>query len=305
MESLWERTWKRTEFTRLEKDIKTDVLIIGGGMAGILCAYLLHHAGIPYVLAEAERICSGITKNTTAKITAQHGLIYDKLLRIFGTDRARQYLEANEAALRKYRELCKGIDCDFQEKTSYVYSLDDRGKIERELSALEKLGAHGEFIQQLPLPFSVAGAVGYPNQAQFHPRKFIGAISKGLHIYEHTPVRELIGTTAITDYGRIAAKDIIVATHFPFLNKHGSYFIKLYQHRSYVIALENVPDVDGIYVDEAQDGMSFRNYKELLFVGGGDHRTGKKGGAGRYCGILHRSITPVLPKNTAGLRKIA
>lgn len=278
MESLWERTWKRTEFTRLEKDIKTDVLIIGGGMAGILCAYMLHHAGIPYVLAEAETICSGITKNTTAKITAQHGLIYDKLLRVFGTDRARQYLEANEAALRKYRELCKGIDCDFQEKTSYVYSLDDRGKIERELSALEKLGAHGEFIQQLPLPFSVAGAMEYPNQAQFHPLKFIGAISKGLHIYEHTPVRELIGTTAITDYGRIAAKDIIVATHFPFLNKHGSYFIKLYQHRSYVIALENVPDVDGIYVDEAQDGMSFRNYKELLFVGGGDHRTGKKGG---------------------------
>lgn len=91
MESLWERTWKRTEFTRLEKDIKTDVLIIGGGMARILCAYMLHHAGIPYVLAEAETICSGITKNTTAKITAQHGLIYDKLLRVFGTDRARQY----------------------------------------------------------------------------------------------------------------------------------------------------------------------------------------------------------------------
>lgn len=108
MESLWERTWKRTEFTRLEKDIKTDVLIIGGGMAGILCAYMLHHAGIPYVLAEAETICSGITKNTTAKITAQHGLIYDKLLRVFGTDRARQYYvdEAQDGmSFRNYKEL--------------------------------------------------------------------------------------------------------------------------------------------------------------------------------------------------------
>ena len=98
-------------------------------------------------------------------------------------------------------------------------------------------------------------------------------------ICEHTPVRELVGTTAITDYGKVTANKIIVATHFPFLNKHGSFFAKLYQHRSYVIALENAPNVDGMYVDEAQTGMSFRNYKNLLLVGGGDHRTGKQGGA--------------------------
>lgn len=92
-------------------------------------------------------------------------------------------------------------------------------------------------------------------------------------------MRELVGTTAITDYGKVTANKIIVATHFPFLNKHGSFFAKLYQHRSYVIALENAPNVDGMYVDEAQTGMSFRNYKNLLLVGGGDHRTGKQGGA--------------------------
>ena len=70
-----------------------------------------------------------------------------------------------------------------------------------------------------------------------------------------------------------------MTTHFPFLNKHGSYFLKLYQHRSYVIALKNAPDVGGMYLDEAQAGMSFRNYEDLLLVGGGGHRTGKKGGA--------------------------
>lgn len=279
MESLWEQTSGHTGFCHLEQDAKTDVLIIGGGIAGVLCAYLLHQAGVLYLLLEAETIGGGITKNTTAKITSQHGLIYDKLIRKFGAGQAKQYLDANEAALQKYRELCRGMDCDFEEKTAYVYSLNDRRKIERELDALEKLGVPGEFTDRLPLPFPVAGAVRYPNQAQFHPLKWIAAISKSLHICEHTPVRELVGTTAITDYGKVTANKIIVATHFPFLNKHGSFFAKLYQHRSYVIALENAPNVDGMYVDEAQTGMSFRNYKNLLLVGGGDHRTGKQGGA--------------------------
>jgi glycine/D-amino acid oxidase-like deaminating enzyme len=278
MDSLWKQTSDLPVFSQLDRDVKSDVLIIGGGMAGVLCAYLLHQAGIPYVLVEAQTLCSGITRNTTAKITFQHGLIYDQLIRSFDLDRARQYLRANESALRKYRELCGGMDCGFEEKDAYVYSLYDRKKIERELTALEKLGFHGEFCEKLPLPFPVAGAVRYPNQAQFHPLKFVCAISKGLHIYEHTPVRELVGTTAITDHGKIDARKIIVATHFPFLNKHGCYFLKLYQHRSYVLALENAAYVDGMYVDEARTGLSFRTYENLLLVGGGGHRTGKRGG---------------------------
>lgn len=278
MDSVWEKTSNGFGFESLKQDIKTDVLIIGGGMAGILCAYLLEHSGIPYVLVEAQTIGSGITKNTTAKITSQHGLIYDKLIREFHVDQARQYLEANESALTKYRTLCSEIACDFEEKTSYVYSLDNRQKIEKEIAALEKLGAHPEFVDRLFLPFPVAGAVKVSKQAQFHPLKFITAISKGLRIYEHTAVRELVGTTAITDHGKITANRIIVTTHFPFLNKHGSYFLKMYQHRSYVLALENAPNVNGIYIDEAQNGLSFRNYQNLLLVGGGGHRTGKKGG---------------------------
>ena len=278
MGSLWEQESRKIRFESLNRDIKTDVLIIGGGMAGVLCAYMLHQSGVPYVLAEAETIGSGITKNTTAKITCQHGLIYDQLIRKFGMERAEQYLKANEDVLIRYRDLCRNSDCDFEEKDSYVYSLDSRQKIEKEIRALEKLGVHAEDAAHLPLPFSVAGAVRYPKQAQFHPLKFISAVSEGLHIYEHTAVRELAGTEAITDHGKITAKKIIAATHFPFLNKHGSYFIKLYQSRSYVTALENAPDVHGVYVDEAQTGMSFRNYGSLLLLGGGDHRTGKKGG---------------------------
>ena len=278
MVSLWQRTSELPNFERLNQDIKTDVLIIGGGMAGILCAYMLCQAGIDYALVEAQTICSGITKNTTAKITSQHGLIYDKLICEFGEKKAKLYLKANQEGLGKYRELCRNIDCGFEEKDAYVYSLDNRAKIQKEISALQKLGFPAELSDKIPLPFSVAGAVKFKNQAQFNPLKFVSAISKELNIYEHTTVRELIGTTAITEHGRITAKKIIVATHFPFLNKHGSYFLKLYQHRSYVIALENAPNVQGMYLDEAQKGMSFRNYENLLLIGGGDHRTGKKGG---------------------------
>ena len=76
----------------------------------------------------------------------------------------------------------------------------------------------------------------------------------------------------------ICADKVIAATHFPFINKHGSYFLKLYQHRSYMIALENAQNVNGMYVDESRRGMSFRNYNNLLFIGGGGERTGKIGG---------------------------
>lgn len=262
----------------MKNDIKTDVLIIGGGIAGILTACFLQEKGVPYVLAEKDRICGGTTGNTTAKITFQHGLIYDKILHSEGLEKAKAYLQANRKAFEKYAELCKNIDCDYEIKDNYVYSLDGRKKLENEMNALSKIGYDAVFAERLPLPISVAGAVCLKNQAQFHPLKFLFSIAKDLNIYEHTFVREMIGTTAVTSGGKIHADKVIVTTHFPFINKHGSYFLKLYQHRSYVIALENAQNVDGMYVDECKTGYSFRNYENLLLLGGGGHRTGKNGG---------------------------
>ena len=156
---MWRDTAAMPEYGRLEGDVRTDVLVIGGGMAGILCAHFLRQAGMDCVLAEADRLCAGTTGNTTAKITSQHGLVYDGLLRRFGAEKAGMYLHANEAALARYRGMCREIDCGFEEKDAFVYSLDDRGKLEKELAALEKLGFHAGFTDKLPLPFPVAGAV--------------------------------------------------------------------------------------------------------------------------------------------------
>ncbi len=278
MNSVWVESAERLSFPKLDKNIKTDVLIIGGGMAGILCAYMLKNAGVDCVLVEAKGICDGITKNTTAKITLQHGLLYNKLINRFGKEKALLYYKAQKAACDKYAELCSDIECDFERKDAFVYSLYDKEKIKNEVSALKFLGAEADFCRETSLPFEIAGAVCVKNQGQFHPLKFAYGISKELPIYENTKVLELLPNKVITNNGEIDCKKIIVATHFPLNNKHGGYFLKLYQHRSYVIGLENAQNVDGMYVDESDTGLSFRNYKKLLLLGGGGHRTGKQGG---------------------------
>ena len=278
MHSLWSETITLPTFEALNKNLKVDVLIIGGGITGILCAHFLHQAGVRYALVEADTICSGITKNTTAKITSQHGLIYHKIVKTYGPERARLYFEANEAALKEYRTLSRNIPCDFEIKDNFVYSIHDERKLQRELTALSRLNIPASFSDKLLLPFETAGAVRFQKQAQFHPLKLMAELAKPLHIYEHTKVQELIGSVAVTTTGRVMADKIIIATHFPLLNKHGSYFLKLYQHRSYVLALEHAPSVNGMYVDDADKGMSFRTYQNILLLGGGGHRTGKHGG---------------------------
>lgn len=274
--SVWGDTALPT-FPRLEGDISTDVLIIGGGMAGILCADRLHQAGIDYVLIEGDRIGRGISRNTTAKITSQHGLIYHKLIKEFGRERARLYWEANEAALDQYRKMAERFGCDFESKDNYIYSKDNLRKLEKELQALDRLHIPSEFTKTLSMPFPVAGAVRFRNQAQFHPLKFLNAIAQGLRIYENTSAQAFEGNKVLTDWGKIKASKIIVATHFPILNKHGAYFLKMYQHRSYVLGLKNGPQVGGMFLDEAKDGLSFRNHGDMLILGGGAHRTGKQG----------------------------
>lgn len=292
MKSIWQVTAKLPSFPQLKKDIHTDVLIIGGGIAGILTAYFLHQNGVKYVLVEKGRICSGTTQNTTAKITYQHSLIYHKILKSNGIETAHKYFEANKAAFEKYNELCKSVDCDYEIKDSFVYSVNNIQVLEEEMNALYKIGYKAKYRENLSIPVKTVGAVMFPSQAQFNPLKFISAITNELNIYENTFVREMEGNTAVTDFGKIYADKVVTATHFPFVNKHGSYFLKLYQHRSYVIALANSQNVDGMFVDENREGMSFRNSGDFLILGGGGHRTGKKGGNWEELRLFAKKVYP-------------
>ena len=278
MNSIWNENINRPQFSSLRGDRECDVLIIGGGIAGILTAFMMKRAGVDCMLIEANRICSGISKNTTAKITLQHGLIYSKIKRSYGIDKARLYLEAQEEAAKEYDILCNKIPCDYERQDSYVYSQNNIKKLEEEAFVLKQLGVMAELSDGGNLPFDVIGAVRVPDQAQFHPLKFLFGIAKDLPIYEDTKALELMPGKVITNRGEIKSKKTIIATHFPILNKHGGYFIKMYQHRSYVLALKGANIPNGMYVDESDTGLSFRNYKNLLLMGGGGHRTGKSGG---------------------------
>ncbi len=277
MRSVWQNDASLPEFPRMSGELRTDVLVIGGGLAGLLTAWELRQRGVDVVLVEKDRICSATTAHTTAKITAQHGLIYQKLIRSIGVDGASQYYRANSEAVARLKELCRRFGVPMEEKTNFVYT-SSRQKLGEELSALHKLGITAIFEESPPLPISPAGAVGIPGQAQFHPLKLADRLAKELTIYENSRVTELIGTTAKTEHGCIQAEKVVVATHFPFLNKHGSYFLKLYQHRSYLLALENAGSLDGMYVSDDRKGMSFSSYGGTLLLGGGGHRTGKRGG---------------------------
>lgn len=278
MEYLWTKHVQLPSFPALARDCSTDVLIIGGGMAGILCALLLQQAGVNCLLAEGQTIGGGITKGTTAVLTAQHDTLYTDLTRTFGAARAALYLEANLDALRRFQTLARTIPCGFEELPSLVYSCSDREKMQREASVVRYLGFPAEFTEHVPLPLEIAGAVRFPGMAQFHPLQFLAGAAKELPILEHTFVRRLAGTTAYTDHGTITAKKVIVATHFPFVNRRGLYFMKLYQKRSFVLALRNAPNLHCTMMDATENGLYFRNYGDLLLIGGGDHRTWKTNG---------------------------
>ena len=288
---IWDRD-SLPRFGQLQGDVKTDVLIIGGGIAGILCAYMLKRAGVDCVLAEAGRICGGVTGRTTAKVTLQHGLIYDKITKRYGQSAAKKYLDAQSRAIEEYRELCRGIKCGYEERDSYVHSTSDRDALVAEWEAICRIGGEGELVESVPLPISSVGAVRVPSQGQLEPLRFLGTIARGLPIYENTKIKELTPEGAITDSGKITAEKTVVATHYPFLNKHGGYFLKLYQHRSYVIALDGAQPLEGTYIDECDRGLSFRSFGELLLLGGGSHRTGKRGGGWRELEAFAKEYYP-------------
>lgn len=275
MRSIWQGSTTMPSFPALDGDKKCDVLIIGGGIAGILCAYMLEKQGIDYILVESDVICNKTTANTTAKITSLHGFIYGRLLKEFNRDIAKLYYEANEDAISKYKKLCKNIDCDFVECDSYIYTFDNKNKLENEFNALEKIGIDCELVSCPELPFDTLGAIKFKNQASFNPLKFLKEISKDLNIYENTHIDKIKGTTAYTEQYRIDAKKIVFATHFPFMDKHGLYFAKMYQEKSYALALENTKKFDGMYIDD-KGILSLRSYGDYLIFGGQKHRTGKK-----------------------------
>lgn len=274
--SLWQSTVEQAEGKTLQGPLHAQAVVIGGGLTGVLCAYLLKEKGVTPVILEAERVASGVTAYTTGKITAQHSLIYDQLIRQQGEAKARDYLYANLDAAQKFKEIIlkNNIDCDYEELPNIIYTLSEPEKILKEVDAANRLGFASEVVYKSPLPFPIKAGIRNYYSAQYNPLKFIAHIIKGIDVYEHTKVLKIRGNKVFTQNGVVTADHIIVASHYPIRDVPGFYFPRLTQSRTFLMAVRHKDKLDGMYLDEAQSGMTFRSYKDFLIMGGYSQCTG-------------------------------
>lgn len=274
--------WKKATLPRyapLREDAAAQVLVIGGGIAGILTARLLLDAGVDVLLLEANRLCGGQTGGTTAKLTVAHGFCYADIVKRYGREGGKLYYAANQEALTRYRKMAQGVECNLEERDFYAYAQVDTGALERELSAVADLQIKAELALPQTLPFDVVGAVRYAAQAQLDPIAFLGGQLAGMRIFEETPVVDITPTGAVTASGHtVQAERIVIATHYPFLRFRGGYPFKMYQSRSYVMVLEGAPLPGGMWADGMKKGVALRDFEGKLLISGGAHRTGCSGG---------------------------
>ena len=247
-------------------DIECDVLVVGGGLAGILTAYFLRQNGVDVVVVEASSICSGQTAKTTAKITSQHGACYSEIEKSFCSDVARVYAGANERAISDFERIINdlNIDCDFNRTSSYLYALKNTIALENEFAFTRKCSIKSKLTRKTELPFSVKLALSYENQAQFNPYPFVSRLCDYISIFENTRVLRVEDNIVYCVNAKIKAKKIVFATHYPIVNFPGLYFARMHQSRSYVVAMKNATDMNSMYYCVDKDGLSFRMYKDLL-----------------------------------------
>ncbi|MFX3673816.1 MAG: FAD-dependent oxidoreductase [Paenisporosarcina sp.] len=293
--SYWRELRSISSFNPGNKNMSTDVLIVGAGIAGITAAYLLAKEGVQVKVIEGSKIASGTTGFTTAKVTAQHGPIYHQLIKTFDEEKAKLYFEANQNAIEQVRKLVKSlsIDCDLEERQAVIYAETEEGKsvLHAEKEAYDKLDIPGDLSSAIPtLPFPVEETLSMLNQAQFHPVKYVSALVKeaqklGVTFHEDTRAMKIKNGDQITvelrDDLEIKANKVLVTSHFPFNDEDGLYFTRLAPKRSYAVCAK-VSDIklDGMYINVEKPTRSIRsvegpNGEQYILVGGEGHKVGQ------------------------------
>ncbi len=291
MNSLWLENINFPKLQKLDKNLSTDVCIIGGGITGITLGYKLKKENIPFVLIEKDRVSSKSSGHTTAKITSQHGLIYNYLEKAYSLNFAKDYLHANQDAIEDIYNIItnENIDCDFERNDSYVFTNDNNkiDNIKNEYDTLQKLDFNAQLLDRVDLPLKSVCAIKFPNQAKFNPTKYILALINTFkdNIYEDTCAINISkngnGFIIETKNGsNITCKKLVIATKYPIKDIPGFYFTKLYQETSYVIAITANTNIDGMYINCDTPKISLRstnyNNENVILIGGENHRTGEK-----------------------------
>ena len=292
-ESYWHDSVQLPTLQPLQNDMQVDVVIVGGGITGITAAYLLVREGLTVALLEANALLHGTTGHTTAKITAQHGLIYHELISHMGISNARLYYEANTEALRFIRETIHDhqVDCDLREEDACIYATADQfaAQLELEYKAYRQLGVAGELVGAIPFPIRVHHALFMKNQAQFHPLQYLAHLvqevrNMGGHLFEGTAaidIEEGERPTVVTRAGhRVTGNKVLACSHYPFYDGQGFYFTRMHADRSYVIAAKTEKQYPGgMYISADSPTRSLRsvkiNHEEMVLIGGESHKTGQ------------------------------
>lgn len=287
--SFWIETTPDTDYPQLTPGVEVDVCVIGAGITGLTAAALLKREGKTVAVVEAKRIVRGATGYTTAKVTSGHGVVYGELESKFGRDGARAYAQSQEAAKERIARFVEedGIDCDFERKSNYVYaeSAEEVDELQQEADAAKRAGLDASFVRDVPLPYEVAGAVRLENQAQFHPRKYLLALAAGIdgdgsHVFEQTNATNVSDGDPCeveTDKGTVRARDVVIATHLPFMDR-GLFFAKAHPHRSYAVAapIDEAAAPDGMFINSGTPTRSVRLLRDgdrtYLNVGGEGHK---------------------------------
>lgn len=271
-QSYWIRTAPGAAYPHVPGDLTVDVVVVGGGIAGLCTAWELTRAGVAVAVLEADRVAAGVTGHTTAKLSAQHTMVYDHLRSAFGVERARQYATSQQAAVQHVWDVADelGVDCELERATSFTWATEpDRVEALRaEAEAAAEAGLPASFVQETDLPFPVAGAVRVEDQAQLHPRKYLLALAddvvrRGGHVFERTRVVGLSEgrpcTVTTADGLTVTAEHVVVATHYPVFDRAGM-FARLTPHRDLVLAAA-VPKADAprsISITQEQSTRSVR-----------------------------------------------
>ena len=290
------------KFDRLAGELDTDVAVLGGGLVGITTALMLQEEGLEVVLVEAERLGAGVSGHTTAKVSSQHGLKYASLRSKFGPDAARTYGQANQAALEWMAARIEdgGIACDFRRRPAFTYVPEGEatGDIEDEAAAATAAGLPAALDDSAPLPYPVAAAVRFDDQAEFHVRKYLGAlveqfVAAGGRVFEQSRATQVdSGTPCLVRVpgGMVKAETVVVATHYPFLDRSLA-FARVHAQRSYALLCRvRQPPPAGMFLSASSPTRSIRSVPldgdELLLVGGQGHKTGTGGDTRKRYGAL-------------------
>jgi glycine/D-amino acid oxidase-like deaminating enzyme/nitrite reductase/ring-hydroxylating ferredoxin subunit len=293
-ESLWLATSEHPGYPSLEDGLNVDVAVLGGGVVGLTTAALLKRQGATVAVIEANRVGAGVTGHTTAKVSSLHGLIYASIESSFGRDGARIYGQANQAGLERTAKFVAelGIDCDFRRKDAFTYAEDpdDLGKIEDEVEAAQRAGLPASYSESCDLPFPIAGAVRFADQAEYHPRRYLLGLAAdipgdGSHVFEGTRatgVSDAGPCRVETTGGAVTASDVVVATHAPFLDR-GLFFARTHPERSYALAgRAGGGELHGMYLSTESPAHTVRTHPapgggEYVIFGGESHKTGQGG----------------------------